>query len=188
MRGKLGLCILWLCCLSNGCTLAGNATRNLVGEASETVDDRLERIENWRTAKQAWKVLREANPYQAYSAPFAQGFKQGYVDQLTTGGRGQLLPIPPQRRRWCHTPEDFQAGEDWLAGFRLGAAAAQEAGYGQVATDPTGQHTGSAMFQHQVLTPQEPASKPVPDTDLPLPRKVSSGPDHTVDRQPMGPW
>jgi hypothetical protein len=141
-------------------------------------------------AKQAWKTLRKANPYQVYSDHFAHGFKQGFVDHLTTGGRGQLVPIPPQqyRKRWCHTPQDFQAEQDWLAGFRLGAAAAQEGGYGQMPTDPTDQHSIRAVSQHQIPTPQEPALKSVLDIELPLPRKVSPGPDNSVNSQPMGPW
>jgi hypothetical protein len=140
-------------------------------------------------AQEAWKTFREADPYPDYSAHYAQGFKQGFVEQLTTGGRGQLFPVPPKRYRKsrCHTPQDFQAGEDWLAGYLHGAAAAQDGGYGQISTVPTDQHPTSAVSPDPILIPRESAPNSVPDIELPLPQKVSPRPGDSVNSQPMGP-
>lgn len=174
MRMKLALSVIGLCAFSPGCGLAVNATRNLVAEMSEAQDGHRENIWHRKLANSAWNSLREARPGQTYSKDYVQGFKEGFVDSLDTGGTGQAPPLAPRKYLTgrCQTPQGYQTMEEWFAGFRHGAAVAKGSGYCRGITPL---HPSDSAPQH--LYPAEKRSTPqqTPEPVLPLPRKVEPG-------------
>jgi len=139
LRLKFAHCVFGLCLLGPGCDLAGTAAHNVIAEFHQAAEDHHEHARNRRIARQAWDEFCGAHGGQPFSDDYADGFQQGFADYLYAGGNGEPPPLPP-RQYWkarYQTPEGYQAMEDWFAGFRSGAAAAQQSGYRQYVTLPS---------------------------------------------------
>jgi hypothetical protein len=177
MRMTLPRSILGLCLLSQGCGPITLATRTLVIEPIHycaTATNILETRRNYQLADETWQAIAEADPDHLYSPDYVYGFKDGFADYLYAGGTGEPPPMPPRHYWRLHyeTPEGHLAIADWFAGFRHGAAVAQDCGYRQWVTIPTSvpRHR-AAEAEPPPLRPQSPAVPPEPPV-LPPPQKI----------------
>lgn len=162
-----------LCTLAAGCHLASNGVSNVTYEAKLATAECVERCQYEKLAKASWESVRSTDNHDAFPKEYVQGFKDGFVDYLMFGGTGQPPYVPP-RRFWgprYRTPEGYQSIQDWFAGFRHGAAMAQQSGHRRWATVPTS-HTAEP---HPPLIPAGPGPadvQVVPSGDLPLPKAL----------------
>jgi len=173
MRTRLYRWIIGLCSLAQGCSPLADDTRSLIIEPiqyCEPLDDLIASSRSRTFANSAWVELKQNHPEQDYSPDYETGFKSGFAHYLYAGGTGGLPPVPPRpywRSRY-QTPEGYLAVQDWFAGFRHGAAAAQESGYRQWMTVP-----------FSLLGPPLPHPEPLPATPdaateptLPMPKRA----------------
>src|SRR5262245_3197920 len=118
-RLKLVLWVAGLCAVGPGCGLAVQATRNVAAEVRDAVEDHRDAARAREVARATWDAHRAGFPARAYSRAYAEGFRDGVADYVTTGGAGQLLPIPPRRylKGDYPTVQEYQALQDWLTGF-----------------------------------------------------------------------
>ena len=147
MRRNHLLIALGLCALGAGCeTPIGSgfevwryASRNFFEMPIESRDDCAERARHRHEAEAAWEKVQAAHPEQAYTVYYGQGFRDGFADYLYAGGNGQPPVLPPwyYRRTVHETPEGIASAEDWFAGYRHGAKAAEESGLRQLVLVPT---------------------------------------------------
>ncbi len=173
MRIRWLLFAFGVCTVSPGCSLFVTAARDLTYEAKLRVQECFEDRRNVRLAKDAYSHLR---PGKCDSHDYASGFKTGFADFLRAGGTGQPPPLPP-RHYWGYlyqSPEGHKAIEQWYAGFRDGAAAAQASGLRQFMVVPT------QTVLLPPMPPPLPGTPPVPPVaapgdDLPAPRPVPGG-------------
>jgi hypothetical protein len=87
----------------------------------------------------------------------------GFVDYLDANGTGEPPAAPPKRydRSRYETPAGQRAIEDWFAGFRHGARAAQASGYRPAVVLPL------ALPPRHVRDPYPLALPSVPDEQSP---------------------
>lgn len=168
MRMTLTLCLIGLCVSGPGCSLFVNATKSVVGETSQCMEEFSECVRNRKLANEAWATVEQAKPKHAPSNDYADGFKAGFADYLEAGGTGEPPLLPPHRywKARYETPQGYHAIEDWFDGFRHGAAAARASGYRQWVTVPV------ANAPHGV-----PGVVPA----LPLPAVIGPAPERAVD-------
>ena len=188
MRLKLILWFSGLALLCQGCNLVKSAVGNVAFEICLCAEDCQEKIRDRRWANEAWLATQAADPEHVYSADFAEGFKDGFVDFVHSGGTAGPPPLPPTRywKVGYQTSEGHQAIEDWFAGFRQGVQVANEAGYRNLVTLPTALQ-GPVNFPPPLYPlvngPEQgvmpPSKLPVPKTDqegtteeLPKPSQV----------------
>jgi hypothetical protein len=144
MRLNRVLCCSWLCIFSaasSGCGVAATFTRRVIIDQlayCDSGDAFLSCARNRVLARSAWEEFEGANRDCKHSPDFASGFTRGFVDYLDFGSANPP-PIPP-RRYWkvCYqSPEGHLAIDDWFAGYRSGASAAEQSGYRSYITIPT---------------------------------------------------
>ncbi|HEV3203532.1 MAG TPA: hypothetical protein VGY77_04075 [Gemmataceae bacterium] len=180
MRINFALYALGICCLGSGCGLFCSASRNLKLESSLCVENPIACYRNHRLANATWIVFQQSNPDHPYSEDYADGFKQGFVEFLTTGGTNPAHPAPPKRywKVFNQTLDGHRAMEEWLAGFTQGVFEAQASGYRQVMTIPAMPATADQVRSNTESVPAEPSSKetvpaePVSEPILPAPRNL----------------
>lgn len=151
--------------LGSGFEICRYASRNLYEAPVDARDDCLERMRYRHLGEAAWEQVCAENPGQ-YSVHYGRGFVDGFADFVYAGGTGEPPAVPPWRYRKAvyETPEGVQAVEDWFAGFRHGAAAAQASGLRSLVIVPV-----------SVPAPQAWAAPPPPAEPLeglPPPRRV----------------
>lgn len=202
MRRQLFSWLLGVCTLTLGCSPIANFTRTIILEPihfCETGDKVIEWTRDRKLANAAWDQYAACNGGQAFSEDFADGFRDGYQDYLFAGGTGMPPPLPP-RRYWkpkYETPRGYQAVEEWFAGFRQGAAAAQGSGLRQYITVSSsvpalnGPHFPPAPPTGVEIGPEP---LPVPEKDgpvdkaaepLPPPKKVTPSDQDRADQPPQ---
>jgi hypothetical protein len=139
---------------------------------------------NARLAREAWQAVARAHPESAWSADFGDGFQDGFADYLESGGNGQPPAVPPFRYRLARyqTPAGYRAIEDWYAGFRDGAAAAQSSGLREQFILPLSAPPINAVERRPggpapaaAGAPAPAHGPPAPLPDLPPPRKAEPG-------------
>ncbi|HLJ96155.1 MAG TPA: hypothetical protein VKU02_23465 [Gemmataceae bacterium] len=170
----LGISLVFL--MGQGCGPIGYATRTLVVEPwhfCQSLDSLQEMHRNYQLAKEQWNAFLHADPDHGYSADYAAGFQDGFADYLYAGGTGEPPPLPP-RPYWrigYESPQGHEAIADWFAGFRHGAAVAQQSGYRQWVTVPT---SLAPRISGEMSAVELPPSHPEPATEsvLPMPRAV----------------
>jgi hypothetical protein len=135
MRLQLIVLVLGLCAFESGCCGCGcyfqYAVRNLIDAPIECLDECAARHRNRQWAKAAWNRIAHSDPAQSFSEDYEDGFLAGFADFLDNGGDRGLVPVaPPHRYRRVSelSPAQYQAAEDWFAGFRHGVAVAQGSG------------------------------------------------------------
>ena len=143
MRIGWALCLMGLCAATGGCQLAKNAVENLANETKLATADVHERCRYQKSAEAHWNAVQKSSTGKQFSKDYARGFTDGFIDLVQFGGTGQAPDLPPKHYWGSHyrTPEGYRAVEDWYAGFRHGAAAAQVSGQRQWATVPSAQST-----------------------------------------------
>jgi hypothetical protein len=177
MRSKLILGMTGLCLFAAGCRLAGDITDNLVFTTCLASDECQAKIYYHHLAGVAWADFRAADPGHAYSADFANGFKEGFADYLDAGddgGQRQLPPLKYWKIRY-QNPEGRSAIDGWFAGFRTGAAVAKNSGYRDFVILPVGNSFPPP--------PGSPAPGPVgftPGAPAPIPPLPSCAPAATL--------
>jgi hypothetical protein len=184
MRARLALCAIWLGLLSTGCALVGSAADHAVYSARESLEDRRERARDRKWAEAAWNGFHCVRPGVPYSEDYADGFQEGFADYLYAGGPGEPPPLPPRRYRApaYQTPQGYQAIEQWFAGYRRGAAVAQDGGFRRWITGPS-----SLRAPEAAAPPAPPPSEPVPEKpleQLPPPTKEASVPREAPPASP----
>jgi hypothetical protein len=186
MRIVFALYAFGICVLSSGCGLVCSASRNLKLESSLCVENPIACYRNHRLANTAWMVFQQSNLDHPYSEDFADGFKHGFVEYLTTGGTKPPHPAPPKRywKVYNQNLEGHQAMEEWLAGFALGVSEAQASGYRQVMTVPSMPAPTDQVRPNEESGPDQASSKPVNEPILPLPRYLI--PESTPEREQPG--
>jgi hypothetical protein len=176
MKSALG--ILGLCLLGQGCGPLASATRNLVIDPihyCQTVDDILEHHRDYKLAADSWETIAKVDPGHTYSPDYVKGFKDGFADYLYAGGSGEPPPLPP-RYYWkarYETAEGHQAIQDWFAGYRLGAAVAQESGYREWVTIPSSLPQRNAVEPLPTAIITEIGPLPADEPVLPPPHKIA---------------
>jgi hypothetical protein len=195
MRTPRLLLALGLWTLGSGCNIFTLSARNLTEAPLDLLDNcRIDRRNhNW--ARDAWRQTRQANPDQTYSAHYGDGFVEGFADYLDAGGNGQPPVVPPYRYRRAGylTPAGYQAAEDWLAGFRHGAEAAQASGlrkWNTAATTGVGIPDSGPPPQPPVpdaAVPPLPPPRPMPPAEL-LPPPTSAPGAQPVSSYHVLPW
>jgi hypothetical protein len=123
-RTIFACCALVACALSAGCQLVISDTRTDYPENMRKSDDERETKRNWELANAAWE--EHTTHGKKYTADYAQGFKEGLVEYLNSGGSAVPPAHPPKRYQTSRfeNPQGAQAIRDWFAGFRRGAAVA----------------------------------------------------------------
>jgi hypothetical protein len=194
--------LIGLLAFCQGCNLAVNFSRDVVFEVERASHECLEKVRDERLAASAWNEV-QSNHKGVYSVDYARGFRDGYADYLFAGGTGEP-PLLPPRRYWgvgYETPDGVQAIQDWFAGYRHGAAEAEQSGYRQLVRIPLSSPEFTELSQlptgNEVMAPPLPApTGPLPETIsspaekpgpvqapvLPLPKKVKTGsPYHALN-------
>jgi hypothetical protein len=177
MTKQFAVVIVGVCLAVQGCGPITYATRTLVIEPVHyclTADNLLETHRNYQLAESSWKAIVHAEPGVSYSADYAAGFKDGFADYLYAGGTGEPPPLPP-RHYWkfrYETPQGHQAIEDWFAGFRHGAAVAQQSGYREWVLLPAAVPPRTLSEPAAEVLPELPAMPPS-ETVLPPPRAAA---------------
>ncbi len=129
---KLSVSLFWISTIllfsQSGCSVWDLARRTMRDEPDcydvrpEEEED-LERYRCW--AVEAWQSAGGS----LGSGAFYEGFLDGFVDHVYSGGNGEPPVIPPCQF-WTNKNVDASASiTEWNAGFRRGAAAASEGGY-----------------------------------------------------------
>ena len=138
MRRRYSVVLVALSILSPGCNLVGDGIRTTCACFEDAVEDVREYHRDLKLADEVWNNVCACKPGQSYSADYARGFRDGFVDYLYRGGNGDPPCLPPHRYRHFRyqTPEGYQAIEDWFAGYRHGATAAKETNYRRWVTGP----------------------------------------------------
>jgi hypothetical protein len=106
---------------------------------NETIDNAIVGVKNHFRAKEAWQRRELAYCDLPYLHDFEKGFKDGYKD-IANGGE-PCLPLFPPRIYWGHqfrSAEGQSRIQAWFAGWKEGAAAAQEDGAGLFSDIPLG--------------------------------------------------
>ena len=137
MHWKVLLLALSVAPLS-GCLLARNTARNVLNEPAELHDNKKLCRELRREAEAAWAGVRMREPQRAYTTDFADGFVDGYVDYLDSGGTAQPPAVPPIRYRRSRymSVEGHALIRDYFCGFRYGCEAAVASGRRDLITVP----------------------------------------------------
>lgn len=184
-----------VCALAVGCELPVGiglevfrySTQNLIEAPLSARDDCVERSRNRRLAEEAWKDVQQAAPDQPYTVHYARGFKDGFADFLYAGGSGEPPVVPPRPYQGVayETPEGQQAVENWFAGFRHGARAAQESGLRNLVVVPVSLRPPSGLGPMQELPPAN-TDATVPEA-APAPRKLPSPVQDEMTTEPKKP-
>ena len=165
--------LIGLFALCQGCNLAVNFSRDVISEVERASHECLEKVRDQRLAALAWNEVQESAHKGVYSADYGRGFKDGYADYLYAGGTGEP-PLLPPRRYWgvgYETPDGVQAIQDWFAGYRHGAAEAEQGGYRQLVMIPLSSPAVVELSQlptgNEAIVPPLPApTGPLPETTL----------------------
>lgn len=124
---RFPIALMFLFCLvGSGCSLFTHTSQNLTNEICRYSSDLKEMHRYRQMAEYALASHGGDGEHFQYSADYACGFKEGYVDYLFWGNP-HYLPAAPPEWYWKHkprTPEDAQAIQAWFDGFRAGQAAA----------------------------------------------------------------
>jgi hypothetical protein len=123
-RTIFACCALAACALSAGCQLGISDTRTAYAEVLPKFDDDRETQRNWELTNAAW--VEHTRNGRKYTTDYAQGFKEGLLEYLHSGGTAVAPVLPPKRYQSPHyeNPQGAQSIRDWYAGFRRGAAVA----------------------------------------------------------------
>lgn len=171
MRMKTFLLLLGLSLLNSGCGLFASASRNLVVQPLQCLDEASTSKRNNGLAKTAWKEIKGRKTDSPYSAAYEEGFLEGFADYLDAGGTGEPPAAPPRRYLTVRhqTPAGYQTILDWNAGFRHGASTAEQIRHQRVITVPvTAPLPGTPL-----LGPTPDSAAPASELPaLPEPRKV----------------
>jgi hypothetical protein len=184
MKLHRALAVLAVCALPPGCasdfdvgrphTFFRYGIRNIVLAFVDSDHENLRVRRNRRLAQEAWEEVcqREGD---AFSPDFAQGYRDGFIDYLNFGGKGDVPPRPPHYY-WSpqyETPPGRQAVEDWYAGFRRGAGDAIASGMRETIILPLGRPPLQTTDPGRTLRSGTPSQQPPqPDAVLPMPREV----------------
>jgi hypothetical protein len=164
MRTRWLLLALGACTVNPGCSLIATACRDITYDVKLQVQ---EHREEHRYRQLADEALACGTCRQGSSPHHVRGFRDGFIDYLRGGGSGTPPPLPP-RHYWglkFQSPAGHQAIEDWYAGYREGAAAAQASGRREFAIVPT----------KSELLPASPPPVPPPPPPMPLPPPATLG-------------
>ncbi len=153
-----------------GCLLAQHTARNLLNEPAELHDNKKIARQLRRDAEAMWAEVRGQYPQRAFTADYADGFTDGYVDYLDSGGTAQPPAVPPLKYRRSHymNVEGHALIRDYFCGFKYGCEVAAASGKRDLITVP-------------ILLPEPPVDAPVqarlaPRTEvLPKPKHLDSG-------------
>jgi len=121
-----------------GCLLARNTARNVLNEPAELHDNKKLCRQLRREAEAEWACVRMREPQGAFTADFADGFVDGYVDYLDSGGTAQPPAVPPLRYRRSRymSVEGHALIRDYYSGFRYGSEVAVASGRRDLITVP----------------------------------------------------
>ncbi len=187
MRSRVASWLIGFCLLATGCRTAENAICNLKQEVKLAGAEVHEHHRYRALAKAHWEQI-EAESGRAFSKDFETGFVDGFVDHLTFGGNNQAPSVPP-KHYWAtryRTPEGHRAIEDWYAGFRLGVTTAQQSGYRQWITTPSGEARGGAPGMPVPGVVDEIAKRSTPKA-APVPVRTAEVPQNPMRGEYKGP-
>jgi hypothetical protein len=179
MRPKLVLGMIGPCLFAAGCRLASDITDNLVFNTCLLADECQAKIYYRHLAAKAWVDFQAADPGHAYSADFANGFKEGFADYLDAGEDCWQRPLPPLKywKTRYQNPEGRLAIELWFTGFGTGAAEAKASGYRDFVIIPVANGVPPP--------PDSAAPGPVgsaPEAPVPAPELPSTAPPAVIGR------
>ena len=134
----------------SGCLLARDTARNLFNEPAELHDNKKIARQLRRDATAVWAEVRGRSPQQSFTADYGDGFADGYVDHLESGGTVQPPAVPPlkyRRSRYMNV-EGHALIRDYFCGFKHGCDVAAASGKRDLITVP-------------ILLPEPPVDLPV---------------------------
>lgn len=136
MRFRWLLAALSFGSVCSGCSLFVTAARDICYEVKLEIEECFEKQRNAAAAREAWAHCA-ARPKVSHH--YACGYKDGFADYLHAGPRPEPPALPPHHYWWFgfQTAEGHAAIEEWYAGFRDGAAAAEASGLRGLVVVPT---------------------------------------------------
>ncbi len=160
-----------LALLTAGCSLVSDGAHVLEYRARRALEDARERHRDRQLAAAAWSEVAGREPGR--SADYADGFRDGFVAHLF---RGTLdpPPLPPARYRTTRSQTEvgYRAAEDWLNGFRAGAAEAQRRGLRDLVTGPSALRAAGGPAEEVAVPVLVPPSDGTPEPGVPLPPEL----------------
>ena len=141
MRWMAVVCAAGLAPLA-GCNLAYYAGHNLANEPVMRYDECKLDARLRAEAEACWREVCLQYPARSFTAEFADGFVEGYIDYLDSGGTPQPPAVPPLRYRRSQylTPQGHARARDYLTGFKYGSEVACATGRRQFLTVPVVLH------------------------------------------------
>ena len=121
-----------------GCLLARNTARNVFNEPAELYDNKKVCRQLRRDAKAVWTDICRSYPQRTFTSDFVDGFTDGYVDHLDSGGTAQPPAVPPlkYRRSRYMSVEGHASIRDYFCGFKYGCEVAAGSGQRDLITVP----------------------------------------------------
>ncbi len=172
----------------SGCLLARDTARNLINEPAELVDNKKLSHRLRRDSRTVWSQVCQQYPSRTFSHDFAEGFEDGYVDYLESGGTAQPPAVPPIRYRRSRfmSVEGHARIRDYSGGFKYGCDTAAASGQRELITLPIllPEPPPESAVQARQISPQRTETLPAPraadtGTGLPLldrPLAIKSAP------------
>lgn len=140
MSWKAACCvgvISWLAPLT-GC-LMGQASLHTLKSERQLYNDDLQIRDRLETeAESVWHEIAKSHPPGSFSDEFVDGFLEGFVDYLDSGGSATPPPVPPSKYRTAKylSPEGHARLKDYYAGFKYGSEVACASGQREFYTFP----------------------------------------------------
>ena len=141
----------------SGCLMAENTARNLFNEPTELLDNKKLSRQLRHESKAAWGEVCRQYPKRTFTVDYADGFTDGFVDHLESGGTAQPPAAPPvkyRRSRYMNV-EGHARIQDYFCGFKYGCDVAAASGQRDLITVP-------------ILLPEPPADAPVQARQIPI--------------------
>ncbi|MGF1583139.1 MAG: hypothetical protein ACFCD0_27780 [Gemmataceae bacterium] len=132
------LLLLFVPIVTNSGCLLRNTAQYREYRTHEEVREVRERQRYRKWAQTAWaRTIQHGQAVDA-SKDYEEGFIAGFSEYLYSGNdKDPVLPPKHYRNGKYQTAQDGNATNDWFAGFRHGAAAAQQTGFRQLVTGPS---------------------------------------------------
>jgi hypothetical protein len=138
MNWRVVVCVLVPLTGSTGCTLARTAAKNLHNEPRLVFGDAKVKHRLRKLAGEALAECADRHPKKVFTYEFRDGFVDGFVDYLDSGGPCLPPAIPPYKYR-SHkylSPEGHAKVRDYFLGFKYGVDVAVATGWRPYLTIP----------------------------------------------------
>lgn len=183
--------VVLLGCLAplTGCRVVRTAVPSGTPMATESISGQEASHHYKQEARHAWQEVGRQYPNRAFTASFADGFKEGFTNRRWNGTSSTTPAAPPAwYRAHAQTPESRAAGFDYLSGFQYGSDVAHSMGHTASAAEAKESTTaGSAKIfsMSQTLPSMVPAKPRAIAADVGPPKTVALSSPHRPEPLPL---